>query len=104
MQCLDTDLLVAILRGAGEALEEMWQLDREGRNATTSINAFEVFYGADRSQKRAENEESARRLLSPLEVSGHLQDCRLGQESQTASFVTTEEVRRSPFDQAGADS
>ena len=68
MKCLDTDLLVAILRGAGEAQESLRRLDQEGGNSTTSINAFEVFYGAYRSERRVKNEESARRLLSRLEV------------------------------------
>jgi predicted nucleic acid-binding protein len=68
MKCLDTDLLVAILRGDAEAEEKMRQLDEDGRNATTSINAFEIFYGAYKSKKRMTNIEGSKRLLSRLDV------------------------------------
>ena len=68
MKCLDTDLLVAILRGDAEAEEKMRQLDEEGRNATTSINAFEIFYGAYKSKNRVTNIEGTKRLLSRLDV------------------------------------
>lgn len=47
MKCLDTDLLVAILRGEREAQEKVLELDAgEVRNSTTAINSFEIFYGA----------------------------------------------------------
>ena len=68
MKCLDTDLLVAILRGDAEAEEKMRQLDEDGRNATTSVNAFEIFYGAYKSKKRMTNIEGTKRLLSRLDV------------------------------------
>ena len=68
MKCLDTDLLVAILRGDAEAEEKMRQLDEDGRNATTSVNAFEIFYGAYKSKNRVTNIEGTKRLLSRLDV------------------------------------
>lgn len=40
---LDTDFLVALLRGKSEAKSKMESLDAEGHNATTTINAFELF-------------------------------------------------------------
>jgi tRNA(fMet)-specific endonuclease VapC len=45
----------------------MRELDSGGRASTTSVNAFEVFYGAYRSQKRG-NVDEARRLLQRLHV------------------------------------
>jgi tRNA(fMet)-specific endonuclease VapC len=52
MKCIDTDLLVAILRGKDrEAKKKMDELDLEGRQATTTINAFELFYGAHTMSK-----------------------------------------------------
>lgn len=45
----------------------MRELESGGRAATTSVNAFEVFYGAYRSQKRS-NVEGTRRLLERLDV------------------------------------
>lgn len=68
MKCLDTDLLVAILRGDDEAEEKIRQLDEEGRNATTSINAFEIFYGAYKSKRREKNVEGSKRLLSRMDI------------------------------------
>jgi hypothetical protein len=35
VKCLDTDFLVAILRGKNDAKSKMESLDAEGRNATT---------------------------------------------------------------------
>ncbi|MGI0080755.1 MAG: type II toxin-antitoxin system VapC family toxin [Nitrososphaerales archaeon] len=68
MKCLDTDFLVAVLRGEPDAREKADQLDTEGRNATTSVNAFEVLYGSYRSHEREKNVEEARRLLTRLEI------------------------------------
>ena len=68
MKCLDTDLLIAILRGKEEARQKVVALDEEGKASTTSINAFEVFYGANRSQKIKENVKEASKLLDRLVV------------------------------------
>jgi tRNA(fMet)-specific endonuclease VapC len=68
MKCLDTDLLVAILRGDNDAKGTLNRLDTEDRNATTVINAFEIFYGANRSSRRAQNIENAKSLLQRLEI------------------------------------
>jgi predicted nucleic acid-binding protein len=46
VKCLDTDFLIAILRGKETAERRMVELDREGRHGTMAINAFELFYGA----------------------------------------------------------
>lgn len=68
MKCLDTDLLVAILRGKGEARGKMAALDREGGQSTTAVNAFELFYGAYRSAQRGDNVEKTRMLLERLDI------------------------------------
>jgi len=68
MKCLDTDLLVAILRGNPEAEGKMRELDEEGRQATTAVNTFEIFYGAYKSRRREANVEESRRLLARLIV------------------------------------
>lgn len=69
MKCLDTDLLVAILRGKDkDAGEKMAELDEEGRQATTSINAFELFFGAYKSSNREINLEKTRSLLGRMEI------------------------------------
>lgn len=68
MKCLDSDLLVAILRGEKDAQQMALELDAQGRNATTTINAFEIFYGANHSSRRAENLREVRKLLGRLDV------------------------------------
>jgi tRNA(fMet)-specific endonuclease VapC len=68
LKCLDTDLLVAILREKEEAKKHMTKLDMEGRQATTSVSAFELFYGAHKSRSIEENVRESRKLLSRLLV------------------------------------
>jgi tRNA(fMet)-specific endonuclease VapC len=66
MKCLDTDLLVAILRGKREALKTVEALDKESKGATTTINAFELYFGASRSDRKNENIKETSRLLERL--------------------------------------
>ena len=68
MKCLDTDLLIAILRGKKEAYNRVTELDEEAKGATTAINAFEVFFGAHKSAMKSENVKEASKLLDRLEV------------------------------------
>ena len=68
MNCLDSDLLVAILRGKQEARKIVEQLDEEAKGATTSINAFEVYFGANKSKRKNENLKEASKLLERLTV------------------------------------
>ncbi len=68
MKCIDTDLLIAILRGKKEAYKTVLELDEEAKEATTAINAFELFFGANRSQRRLENVKEAQKILDRLEV------------------------------------
>jgi tRNA(fMet)-specific endonuclease VapC len=68
MKCLDTDLLVAILRGKQEAKEMVEELDEDGKGATTSVNAFEIYFGANKSERKEENVKEASRLLERLTV------------------------------------
>ena len=68
MKCLDTDFLVAILRGKEIAERKMVAMDREGRHSTTAINAFELFYGACKSNQRLTNVEKTKALLERIDV------------------------------------
>ena len=68
MKCLDTDLLIAILRGKEEARNEVAEIDEEAKGATTAINAFEVFLGAHKSARKNENIKEALKLFKRLEV------------------------------------
>ena len=62
MKCLDTDLLIAILRGKEEAYKKVIELDEEGKQATTAISAFELFYGANKSERKTENVKEALKI------------------------------------------
>ena len=67
MKCLDSDLLVAILRGKREAYKIAAELDEESK-ATTAVNAFELFLGANKSDRRNENVSEVQKLLNKLEI------------------------------------
>lgn len=63
---LDTDVLVANLRGKTSTLQDL-----AGRNlATTVVNAFELFHGAYRSKESSANLSATRGLLASLELLG----------------------------------
>jgi tRNA(fMet)-specific endonuclease VapC len=68
LKCLDTDLLVGVLRKQERAGRKVDELDRQGRQATTAVNAFELFYGASKSRMVEENVREAQKLLSRLEL------------------------------------
>ncbi len=68
MKCLDSDILIASLRGRQEARAMAEELDKESRSATTSISAFEIYYGATRSERKNENIREASKMLERLEI------------------------------------
>jgi len=68
MKCIDTAFLIGVLRGRGDAEHKMRELDEEGRQATTSVNAFELFYGAYKSREKSINLERTVSLLDRLDV------------------------------------
>jgi tRNA(fMet)-specific endonuclease VapC len=66
--CLDSGLLIGILRGDDKAVAAAARLDdADGELATTTINAHEILYGAHRSG-RPHNVEEAETLLGRLVV------------------------------------
>src|SRR5438132_12282966 len=68
MKCLDTDFLIAVLRGQPEARQKMRDLDSEGRYATTTVNCFELFYGGYMSREKRSNVERVETLLQRLDI------------------------------------
>lgn len=64
---MDTDVLIDLLRNVKKVVEFISNMEREGYVlSTTIINAFELYYGAYRSKKQAENLASTRKLLERL--------------------------------------
>ena len=61
---LDTDVLVANLRGKNDALAKL----ADSNLATTVINAFELFHGAYKSRESSVNVPATSGLLSSLEI------------------------------------
>src|SRR5438876_8697367 len=55
-------------RGSGFTTKAAVALDESEREATTTINAFEIFYGAHRSARRKEKVTEAQKLFGRLLV------------------------------------
>lgn len=69
MVCLDTDFLVALMRGDADAAKRSEEIDSEGlMKTTTPINAFELYLGAHLSEKKEENLELVRELLLSMQI------------------------------------
>jgi len=65
--CLDTDLLVAFLRGDAEAELAVNTNKERGPLRTTIVNRYELLKGAA-SSKRTENLEMVKNMLSEIEI------------------------------------
>ncbi len=69
MACLDTDFLVALLRGSAAALQRLDTLEAQGLPlATTALNAMELYKGAALSAHPTHNEREVEILLARLEL------------------------------------
>ncbi|MHA1489860.1 MAG: type II toxin-antitoxin system VapC family toxin [Promethearchaeota archaeon] len=67
MKCLDSDIIIGFLRGKIESLKKMKDLENESL-ATTTINIFELQYGAKISDKYEENLEELKKLVNSLNI------------------------------------
>ncbi|PKP59946.1 MAG: PIN domain nuclease [Candidatus Altiarchaeales archaeon HGW-Altiarchaeales-1] len=67
MKILDTDILVAILRGKKDTQDLLDYLSSEDIT-TTSITAFELYYGAFKSERASENIKEVDSLLSSYSI------------------------------------
>lgn len=64
---IDTDLLIDLLRDTEETVQFLSQIEEDHPQlSTTAINAFELYYGAYKSQKREQNLKATHRLLNRL--------------------------------------
>ena len=65
--CLDTDILVDHLRGEEKAVHQIQELEASGGIlSTTTINAFELYYGAQKTEKRERSRDAVKKLLGRL--------------------------------------
>ncbi len=65
--CLNTDVLIDLLRGRREAVEMVKSLEERCELATTAITLFELYYGAFKVG-REKNVAAVRELARRLEV------------------------------------
>jgi predicted nucleic acid-binding protein len=67
--CLDTDVIIEILRGKEPVVVRIKELEREGvRFSTTSVNVFELYHGCWRSKRAERNLEAVKKFLERLEI------------------------------------
>jgi len=67
--CIDTDVLIDFLRGKKEAVEKIRKLEEEFDLATTTINVFELYFGAYKTNKE-KNVKAVNDLVERMEVFG----------------------------------
>ena len=67
MKCLDSDIIIGFLRGKAESLKKMKDLENESL-ATTTINIFELQYGAKISKRYEENLNELKKFLNSLNI------------------------------------
>jgi len=69
MPCLDTDILVALLRNDKAAVDAVTALEKENEPlSTTTITAYELLKGASISKRSKENRELVKKLLLNLRI------------------------------------
>ncbi len=67
--CIDSDVLIGVLRNNKDAVERIKKLEADNCIlATTVINAFELYYGAYLSKNCSENKDAARKLIERLSM------------------------------------
>jgi len=70
LKILDTDFLIALLRGDGDIESLMEIFDREGSYATTVVNVFEVLIGAYRAKTDPSARDKIQNLVRSIDVLG----------------------------------
>jgi predicted nucleic acid-binding protein len=68
MACLDTDIMVALLRGEEKAINKIAALEFVEPLSTTPVNATELFKGAFRSKFAQDNVSNVQKLLGNLRI------------------------------------
>ena len=66
--CLDTDVIIDILRGDKETINKIHELEKSNMLATTFINLFELYSGVFLSSKKEENFNKVKNFLPMVRV------------------------------------
>ena len=72
--CLDTDILIDFLRGSQRTVEKIRKLEDNFELTTTTVNVFELYFGAFKSRKMEKNVKAVDKLverLEPLKLTSH---------------------------------
>ncbi|MFQ5887309.1 MAG: type II toxin-antitoxin system VapC family toxin [Candidatus Hydrothermarchaeales archaeon] len=65
--CIDSDVLIDHLRNNSQAIERIKKLEKDGYALfTTTINSFELYHGALKTEKKEKNVEAVEELLERL--------------------------------------
>jgi len=65
--CLDTDILIDFLKGDPEIVKKTKELEERHELTTTTINIFELYFGAFKSRKVEGNVKAVDELVERLE-------------------------------------
>ncbi|MGC9781203.1 MAG: type II toxin-antitoxin system VapC family toxin [Candidatus Heimdallarchaeota archaeon] len=68
MFCLDSDILIAYLRGSQTAKEKITEFEKQGLVFITPISAYELYFGAYLSSESANNLQAVSALLSYFSI------------------------------------
>ena len=68
MYVLDTNMLIAIVKGNDNVLHKFNSFDRDIKFCTTIINIAELYYGAYHSEKQEANLKTVKRIQSAFRV------------------------------------
>ena len=68
MVVLDTDLLVALLRGNEEAIEKIKNIEEQGEVCITPITSYELYKGVYLSSNTAKNLIQVNNLLNNIKI------------------------------------
>jgi predicted nucleic acid-binding protein len=93
--CIDTDVLIDNLRNSEKVVNYI--MDLENRNvllSTTTVNAFELYYGAYKSRRPIEGISAVTRLLDRLVI----MDFDLKASETAARILTDLESNGKPID------
>jgi len=93
--CLDTDFLIALFRNNPDAVKKAEEYDSiNAEISTTSINAFEIYFGAFKSKNATKNVKKAEDLFNSIRVL----ELTLESSKKSAEILSELSRRGTPID------
>lgn len=73
--CIDTGVLIELLRGREPAIKLVKELEDDGASlSTTSVNVFELYYGVLKSKKAEQNLKAVKKLFERFMIFGFTEE------------------------------